>query len=453
MKKVKIGISAVLALIGVYILGDAWDVVPGLFTTKPPLSVPEPYPQVSEPHVTNPKIPSFATLPELDSAQVRTIMEEFRTDERLSGVSSYAVIDPLSGKTVASHNEAKSLRPASTMKYVTAVAALTTLGPNATLDTSVTRVGRDVYLVGGGDVMLAAGDGQPSAVAGRSGLADMARQVAQKLQKAKVSEITVHVDSSRYAQPVYHPSVVAEENTEFVMPLYPVAVDRGRVDSEFVEQPDVRALDAFAERLREQGVSVTVGGRKVAPKDSQELVRVHSAPVRELVDVMMVESDNTLAEVLGHEVAIASGESADFSGASAAVKGALRSADFDVTGLVIDDNSGLSEHNRVPVRLLGDILRRVWACDGCDVNALGAALPVGSLQGTLKDRFWDSPAQGLVRAKTGTLSTTTALAGFVSTRSGHPLIFVSIVTDHKENDQLTVRAVIDDAVAKLVSQV
>lgn len=195
------------------------------------------------------------------------------------------------------------------------------------------------------------------------------------------------MDSSRYAQPVYHPSVVAEENTEFVMPLYPVAVDRGRVDSEFVEQPDVRALDAFAERLREQGISVTVGGRKVAPKDSQELVRVHSAPVRELVDVMMVESDNTLAEVLGHEVAIALGESADFSGASAAVKGALRSADFDVTGLVIDDNSGLSEHNRVPVRLLGDILRRVWACDGCDVNALGAALPVGSLQGTLKDRF------------------------------------------------------------------
>lgn len=185
MKKVKIGISAVLALIGVYILGDAWDVVPGLFTTKPPLSVPEPYPQVSEPHVTNPKIPNFATLPELDSAQVRTIMEEFRTDERLSGVSSYAVIDPLSGKTVASHNEAKSLRPASTLKYVTAVAALTTLGPNATLDTSVTRVGRDVYLVGGGDVMLAAGDGQPSAVAGRSGLADMARQVAQKLQEGE----------------------------------------------------------------------------------------------------------------------------------------------------------------------------------------------------------------------------------------------------------------------------
>ncbi|WP_216452509.1 D-alanyl-D-alanine carboxypeptidase/D-alanyl-D-alanine endopeptidase [Arcanobacterium phocae] len=454
MKKVKIGISVFLTAVGGYIVADAWDLVPGLFTTKPPLTAPLPYPQLNELHLTKESLPEFATFTGEESAHVRTILEEFRTDARMSGVASVVVVDPQTKETLGSLESQTPLRPASTMKYLTAVAALTTLGPNTTLDTHVTRSGDDIYLVGDGDVTLVAGDGDSKSVIGRAGLNDLAHQASAKLSRDGVKSVTVHVDSSRYEEPLFHPQAVAEENTEFVMPIRPIAVNRGKLSddkfSAFVTDPDLAAANEFAARLTESGIFATVADRAQSPQDATEIARTHSAPVRELIDVMMTESDNTLAEVFGHEVAIASEQPATFAGASKAVTQALVSGGYSTGGMVIDDNSGLSENNRVPAPLLAQVLQQAWECDKCKISALGSALPVGGLEGTLAQRFLDSPARGMVRAKTGTLSTTTALAGYVTTKAGRPLILVALVSDHQENAQLEIRGAIDDMVGKLV---
>jgi serine-type D-Ala-D-Ala carboxypeptidase/endopeptidase (penicillin-binding protein 4) len=57
------------------------------------------------------------------------------------------------------------------------------------------------------------------------------------------------------------------------------------------------------------------------------------------------------------------------------------------------------------------------------------ALPVGGVDGTLARRFQKSAASGRVRAKTGTLSNTRALSGYVDTEAGERLAFVVLVNN------------------------
>lgn len=268
--------------------------------------------------------------------------------------------------------------------------------------------------------------------------------------------LTLYVDSSRYRGYVFNPTVMSEDNTRYVMPLRPVAIDRGKQTTEkyslFYDDPDVSAAQELAAQLQSRGVNIGVAGRAQTPESAAEIARVHSAPIRELVDLMMTDSDNTIAEVLGHEVAIKQNKPATFVGAGQAVKDNLSAQGFSIAGVVIDDNSGLSDLNRIPAQLLADILQRSWDCDACELASLGSALPLASLEGTLHNRFFDSPARGAIRAKTGTLSTTTALAGYVTTKAGRPLIFVALVSNHKESDNLNVRAAIDDTVGKIVEE-
>lgn len=100
---------------------------PRTFTTKPPLTEPLPYPNLTEWEFTEKQIPQFDTPGKLDDAHVRTIIDEFRTDARVSGSVSVVVADPTTNTTLAAFNEQTPIRPASTMKYLTAVAALSKL--------------------------------------------------------------------------------------------------------------------------------------------------------------------------------------------------------------------------------------------------------------------------------------------------------------------------------------
>ncbi|MDY5131368.1 D-alanyl-D-alanine carboxypeptidase, partial [Actinotignum timonense] len=104
-----------------------------------------------------------------------------------------------------------------------------------------------------------------------------------------------------------------------------------------------------------------------------------SASVRELVDRMLTESDNTLAETLGHLVARERGESADFAGAARATHAALEELGYPLEGVVISDNSGLSETNRLTCVLQLAILEdAVNLADGtgvgCGYGAAASAL-------------------------------------------------------------------------------
>ncbi|MDY5143517.1 D-alanyl-D-alanine carboxypeptidase, partial [Actinotignum timonense] len=190
------------------------------------------------------------------------------------------------------------------------------------------------------------------------------------------------------------------------------------------------------------------------PKEAaaHPLATVHSASVRELVDRMLTESDNTLAETLGHLVARERGESADFAGAARATRAALEELGYPLEGVVISDNSGLSETNRLTCVLQLAILEDLANLADGTVGALGAGLPVAALNGTLADRLTEGAAPGMIRGKTGTLADVVSLSGVLRTRSGALLTFSILTDSHHDVSLLDVRAAEDaflTAVAEL----
>ncbi|MDP9806634.1 D-alanyl-D-alanine carboxypeptidase/D-alanyl-D-alanine-endopeptidase (penicillin-binding protein 4) [Trueperella bonasi] len=445
---------AVLALVctGGYIFADAWDIVPGPFTNTPKPADPKPYPTIQHVSPTAPAPLADVTGTPPSSEPVSELIASLESDSRNTGAISVVVADSLTGEPIATWGADRPAVPASNMKIVTAVAALHALGPETTLPTIASLSGTTVHLIGGGDVLLAGGAGEETATTGRAGLADLAADTASQLQDRGVSLVNIAVDSSLFTGPQYHRDIEGVDRS-YVMELRPIAVDRGRVDGVgYLANPDLVAGEAFAESLRDQGIEVTTVERSSAPADAAELARVESAPVREIVDYMLVTSDNSVAEVLGHLVGIESGLGGSFDGANEARMRVLADLGVGSEGAVLADSSGLSTSNRLTANLLLDLLNHTWECDACSLAALPSGLPVGALDGTLTQRFHGTDIEGQVRAKTGTLVRAISLAGYMLTDSGYPLTFVILMDDLEPGTAPASRVLQDeflDALAKL----
>ena len=91
-------------------------------------------------------------------------------------------------------------------------------------------------------------------------------------------------------------------------------------------------------------------------------------------------------------------------------------------GSVTVDGSGLDLGNRVTCDLLTAALDHA----GPD-SVLARSLPVAGQTGTLRNRLNGTPADGKVAAKTGTLDTVNALAGFAHSASGQVLTFAFVI--------------------------
>jgi D-alanyl-D-alanine carboxypeptidase/D-alanyl-D-alanine-endopeptidase (penicillin-binding protein 4) len=230
------------------------------------------------------------------------------------------------------------------------------------------------------------------------------------------------------------------------------AVDGARVvpgRSQRSGQPGTDAGAALAAALGVPGATVALG---TAPAGAQVLGTVESAPVERLVEQALTASDNLLAEDLARQVALATGREASFAGSAEAVAAAVGAAGFTTTGLTLSDGSGLSGTDAVPARLLVDVLEA--AADGSqpELGSLLSGLPVAGWTGTLADRGDADPATapGTVRAKTGTLATTSALAGLVVTADGRLLAF-ALLADGTPGNVAAAEAALDAVAARMAA--
>ena len=129
------------------------------------------------------------------------------------------------------------------------------------------------------------------------------------------------------------------------------------------------------------------------------------------------------------------------------VKKFLREAGVNSSSLVLDDGSGLSRGDMITpeatVQLLSYMRRHKYA------TAFRDAMPVGGIDGTLRNRFKGTIAENNLRAKTGTLSSATSLSGFVTTAAGEELLFSIIVNNYPED--VDVVSVCIDPIALLIA--
>jgi len=363
------------------------------------------------------------------------------------------VVDVASGEVLLDQGSENPSTPASTAKLLTAVAALTTLGPDTTLETTVVAGAApgEVVLVGGGDPTLSRT--VPSLTyPGAPTVADLAAQVRSSLPPG--TEVTrVVVDSSLFDGPLtaagWGPG---DAPSTYAAPVTATAVDGARVRSGDLPRsgsPGTDAGTALAVALGNPGMPVVLGE---APQGAQTLGTVRSAPVARLVEQALSQSDNLLTESLARHVALARDLPATFEGAAEAVTDALAGAGLDVTGVSLADGSGLSATDRVPVALLTELLS--GAADGTlpGTSPVLSGLPVAGYDGTLFDRGDEDPetAPGAVRAKTGTLLGVHGLAGTVVTAEGRLLVF-AVVADGAPANGEAAEAALDDVASALAA--
>ena len=98
--------------------------------------------------------------------------------------------------------------------------------------------------------------------------------------------------------------------------------------------------------------------------------------------------------------------------------------DGDVTIVV---GSGQSRAERGKPRALVELLRAAWRGPGS--QTLLDSLPIAGVDGTLANRMKSGAATGQAYLKTGTLSDTRALAGYVRAKSGKVYAVAMVVTD------------------------
>ena len=408
-------------------------------------------------HVLGAASGSAAGAAAATSAGVATAVSGEVSSPLLGSQLGVLVTDLATGQVLYSRNATSGFAPASTNKLATSIAALQVLGPSARFRTTVVSgsSASQIVLVGGGDPTLAAGTPPASDYPQPATLQGLARQTAAALRARGRHSVTLGYDTSLYTGPGLAPgwpaSYVTTGNVSVITPL---EVDQGRVtpsgapaDNEASNGPrssDPAALAAasFARFLTADGIHVHGAPALVtAPSGATTLASVSSPPLSSIVAWMLEESNNVIAENLARQVAIATRQPASFSGGAAAVTSVLRG--LGVTGqLSLVDGSGLSPLDRISPAVLVQLI--TTAASRPRLRSMLTGLPVEGFSGTLMQGgsvfgLGQRVGFGLVRAKTGNLSTVAALAGIAQAKDGQLLAF-AVMADKISASQLPAAA-------------
>ena len=474
MRRVLAAAVALVVLVGGYATLDVFDVAPGILTREA-AAAPLPEPAPTGTFTPSPLPTPAASAAPLDEAALsapvpaptvlRRELADEMADPALGPSIGVTVRDAFTGAHLLDVDAARPRVPASTAKILTALAVGVTLDPARTLPTRVVqgRTPSEIVLVAGGDSLLARGRGRPTAVAGRAGLGDLAAQVATALQAAGTSSVTVRLDMTYAAGPRYAPgwnmADVYAGYTQGVSMLG-LASQRPVPGKPSPLRSEDEALKAFVAALAPLGITA-----KAAPEASRaaqtasgatELGRVESAPVGDVLALALDDSDNALTESLARQASVESGGGPGFEAAVAMVRRKVSGLGVDLTGVRLRDTSGLTSGQAVPARVLGDILALGASGTVPSMRDTIAQLPVAGLDGTLHNRFDGSRsrgAAGIARAKTGTLTGASSLAGTVVDRDGRVLTYAVIADKVPGGFPGTVaaRAALDRFVAALAS--
>jgi serine-type D-Ala-D-Ala carboxypeptidase/endopeptidase (penicillin-binding protein 4) len=180
-----------------------------------------------------------------------------------------------------------------------------------------------------------------------------------------------------------------------------------------------------------------------------EIAAVNSPPLSQLLLEANLNSNNLYAEALlrtlGSKV---NSSDSNLQKGLIVAKQALTTLGIDPKGYVMADGSGLSRHNLVSPKAIAQTL--VAMANSPYAAIYRASLPVAGISGTMSNRLKNTPAQGVVSAKTGTMSGNLALSGYINAPNYEPLVF-SIIINQSDQSAATIRQAIDEIVLVLVS--
>jgi D-alanyl-D-alanine carboxypeptidase/D-alanyl-D-alanine-endopeptidase (penicillin-binding protein 4) len=190
-----------------------------------------------------------------------------------------------------------------------------------------------------------------------------------------------------------------------------------------VWQPGLYAAHLLQERLARDGIIVLGEPIKGILSSYAVPIAAHQWPLDSVLINLNKESDNLSAENLLKTMgALTFGAPGTARNGIAVVRRSLASLGVDTTQFLMVDGSGLSFYNLLTAETLVQLLEGIYKTPHIFQRFLNT-LPVAGVDGTLRNRMVNSPAQGNLRAKTGTISGVSTLSGYVTSADGEPLVF------------------------------
>lgn len=301
-------------------------------------------------------------------------------------------------------NERQLMRPASTMKAITAITALDRLGGSYQFKTELCYTGQvdscvlqgDVYCVGGFDP--------------RFNTDDM-RAFVEGLHKMGIDTIrgNLYADKSMKDADLLGEGWCWDDDNHVLSPL-------------LISRKD-QFMDRFYTELRKAGIYLAGAiGNKRKPHEASCIVRRFHT-IDQILMRMMKESDNLYAEAMFYQLAASTGNHpASAKSAKAVIRQLVNKLGLDGSRYRFADGSGLSLYNYVSAELEVWLLRYAYENENI-YNHLLPSLPIAGQDGTLRRRMRSQFTSGNVRAKTGTLEGVSSLCGYLTASNGHRLCF------------------------------
>ena len=216
-----------------------------------------------------------------------------------------------------------------------------------------------------------------------------------------------------------------------------------------VVDPNYFFLRRFRTALVSENISLAETSVATGGTSQQEVAAILSPPLSELVAETNINSNNLYAESLLNALAFKLPRKPLQASAAAGLevlKTTLTALGVNQTSYFIVDGSGLSRKNLISPEALVQVLRGMAKSPAASVYR--ASLPVGGKTGTLKSRFRNTPAEGIVQAKTGTVGGVVSLSGYLNAPNYEPLVF-SMIVNQSEQPASVLRQAVDEMVVGL----
>ena len=314
------------------------------------------------------------------------------------------VYDLTADSVIYRHNERQMMRPASTMKLLTAIAAIDRLGGSYQTKTELCYTGHianrplegDIYCVGGMDPLFNADD---------------MSAFVESIRKMGVDTIRGHLyaDKSMKDYDLLGEGWCWDDDNPVLTPLI-----YGRKD-QFMER--------FERELRESGLVVQAFASTAVKPDTAFCICARYHTIDQILMRMMKESDNLYAESLFYQLAASGGaRPASARHARQYIRRLIDKVGLHGQRYRIADGSGLSLYNYVTAELEVRLLRYAYRYQNIYIHLL-PSLPKAGVDGTLEKRMHGTFTKDNVKAKTGTLTGVISLAGYCTAANGHQLCF------------------------------
>ena len=344
--------------------------------------------------------------------------------ERNYYYTGISVFDLTTDSLVFGYNQQKMMRPASTQKLLTAISVLDRLGASHRYVTLVYADGAvweetDTIRVLNGNVFVI-GDFDPKL--NESHLLE----IADSIKALGISRIDGYLvaDLSMKDTLALGNGWCWDDKQPYLTPLG-LEGDAYKCERYKINRynPSVFFLQRLIEYLQASGINVKgYGTGNFKENENARLICsiVHS--VEEVLNPMMKDSDNLYAESIFFQLAADTKKGVSWKDCANIVNEVIQKSGNPLDCVKVADGSGLSLYNYATPGLQVAMLRYAYHQERI-FSTLYNSLPISGLDGTLKNRMTIGNSKGKIRAKTGTVTGVSSLAGYAIASNGHLLAF------------------------------